>query len=378
MKFIKYLLPLALFISCHRVPEGPTLNSTSPFSAIEVLTSRNDTFEKATQIRPFAFPRDHFAHPDFKTEWWYWTGHLKNEDQQEFGYQLTFFRSSNTRPLRLLPWNSSETWMAHFAVGNATEKKFVFFERFERGTSIDSPAKADLALAGSDPYSKMIFVHGWKAKILALDPLSFELSAKGTNGTAIQLQLTAEKPIVLQGDQGLSWKNKEKTNASYYYSSTRLRSQGTLVFEGQQMSVKGHSWLDREWSSGSLSREQTGWDWFSLQMDDGSDVMLFQIRGKTPATNFRTGKLISRNGETSSLDPMNVVLKPESEWVSATNTRYPASWTVQWESGKRYVVKPVFPDQELRLKFKYWEGAVHVETQEGKKVGQGFLEMTGY
>ncbi|MBX9768200.1 MAG: hypothetical protein K2X47_13080 [Bdellovibrionales bacterium] len=378
MKAYPLLVFALILFGCNSDPDPSKINAKTPFSAVEVLTAQNDLFEKATTARPFVFPEDHFSHPHFKTEWWYWTGHLKDSEGEPYSYQLTFFRTSNDRPLKKSPWNASETWMAHFTVGAPQKKKFVFFERFERGANLDSKEAALHALAGSDAFNNTIFIHGWSAKLLATAPLAFELSARGNKTTRLNLKLIAEKPITLQGDQGLSWKNKERTNASYYYSSTRMKTEGVLTLEGKEIPVTGQSWLDREWSSGSLSKTQSGWDWFSLQMNDGTDVMLFQIREKSSEANFRSGKLVLANGESRSLDPTQMELQPQSEWVSPTNARYPASWSVRWESGKRYIIRPVFADQELRLKFRYWEGAVQVETPAGEVMGQGFLEMTGY
>jgi predicted secreted hydrolase len=365
MKHLWILLFLCLSCSPKSSPPG---KADSPFSAIEVLGKTDDSFEKASAPKVFRFPEDHFSHPSFKTEWWYWTGNLES-GAKKFGYQLTFFRTSNARPLREGPWSTSETWMAHFAVSDASKQIFQSFERFERGGSI--------GLAGADSKDKRIFVHGWNAKLISNDPLTVEISAKATLDVGISLRLTASKPLVFQGDRGLSWKNNQKTNASYYYSSTRMTTEGTLQVGGQDFSVKGNSWLDREWSSGSLDTTQSGWDWFSIQMNDGTDVMLFRIREKTGAKDFRAGTLISPAGKSESIPSSEVFLQPSGQWTSPSGYKYPATWTVGWNSG-RYLVRPTVADQELRLKFQYWEGAVQIESEDGKPVGKGFLEMTGY
>ena len=368
-----------LSMGCER--HSQTQEKEPIFSAIEILRETADIpFEKAQTPRPFVFPNDHFSHPSFKTEWWYWTGNLSSKNKP-YAYQLTFFRTSNGLPLRQDPWNSSQSWMGHFALAQLSEGgRFLTQERFERGGAVSKKATdiGPSALAGADTTTAEIFLHHWNAKILKLDPLTIELSAFQDNITGISLRLTAQKPIVLQGDRGLSWKNQDRTNASYYYSSTRMKTEGTITIDGQPLDVQGVSWFDREWSSGSLDKSQTGWDWFSLHLDDGSDVMLFQIRQTTEGKNYASGTLVSPAGPSKNLDPKKIELKPEGSWISPKGSKYPASWVVSWEGQESLRIRPSVADQEWRHRFRYWEGSVHVETLSGKKMGVGFLEMTGY
>ena len=200
---------------------------------------------------------------------------------------------------------------------------------------------------------------------------------------ALDLTLDAGKPVVLQGDLGLSQKSAEPGNASYYYSHTRMPTQGTLSVGERNFTVSGASWLDREWSTSALGPDQSGWDWFALQLDDGRDLMFYRLRRKDGSVDpFSKGTLVETDGQTRRLRWNDVELQPLGEWVSPeTRDRYPAGWRLRLPTEKLdLTITPKVADQEMRLTVRYWEGAVAVSGQAGDKTisGQGYLEMTRY
>ncbi len=352
---------------------------------------QTDGFERALEPILFAFPSDLGAHPRFAAEWWYFTGNLDADDGRRFGYQLTFFRTS-LRPPALLEerpssWATDQVWMAHFALTDAAGGTFSAFERFQRGS---------LGLAGAQSAPWRVWLDDWSLE--QTGPTSFPVRLRahggpaasrpattpGDAGVAIDLIVEPDKPIVLQGDRGLSQKGPTPGNASYYYSFTRLRTRGTVRVSGEELPVTGASWLDREWSTSVLEAGQVGWDWFALQLDDGRDLVYYQLRetdGQASAES--AGTLVLADGSAIRLDPGSVALEIEDTWTSPLDgTRYPARWTLSLsELGLRLGVTPVFAAQELDLAFRYWEGAVDVSGTgpDGDPIrGHGYVELTGY
>ncbi|MEO6711389.1 MAG: carotenoid 1,2-hydratase, partial [Planctomycetota bacterium] len=226
-------------------------------------------FQRAEAPREFAFPRDHAAHEGFKTEWWYFTGNLRAESGRRFGYQLTFFRSAlaGKAPQRSSTFAADHVWMAHLALSDIEGKDFTSFERFGRESGA-------IAGASADPVS--VWLKDWRCDF-SPDGLPIRLVAR-EGKLAIELSLRSAKPVVLQGDRGLSQKSAGAGNASYYYSLTRLETTGAVRVGDTSFEVRGLSWMDREWSSGELGQEQIGWDWFALQLDDGSELMWYRLR----------------------------------------------------------------------------------------------------
>jgi predicted secreted hydrolase len=195
---------------------------------------------------------------------------------------------------------------------------------------------------------------------------------------SLDLYVQPVKPPALQGNQGLSQKSAGVGNASYYYSLSRMASTGTITIKGQPFAVKGSSWLDREWSTSGLSGQQSGWDWFSLQLADGRELMLYQLRLKQGGMDpYSAGSLIDRQGQVMPLQYSDFQITPQGQWKSpTTGTVYPSGWAVAIPSqGLNLTVKPYQPNQELPLTFAYWEGAVQVT---GSATGQGYVELTGY
>jgi predicted secreted hydrolase len=319
------------------------------------------------------FPRDHGPHFDYQTEWWYLTGNLRSDDGHEFGYELTFFRHGYRAPARRLAVKSrfvmNEVKFAHFTITDFDQKQFHVAERVSRGAFGD---------AGFLSGSKLVWISDWH---LDLDS-NFRVEANdGEQG--IQLDLRPEKHPVLQGKDGFSQKAAGDGHASYYYSVTRLETQGTLRDGGKNYHVTGLSWFDREWATNQLTPEQVGWNWFALQFADGTDLMLYQIRRKDGTIDpYSVGKLVDPGGAESDLSDDDFVLQPTEYWTGGDqHARYPIRWRLRIRrlSIDVEITTPV-TDQELNLAVRYWEGAIRVDgTRKGNPIrGVGYMELTGY
>ncbi len=344
-------------------------------------------YARALEPRPFVFPADHGPHPAFRTEWWYLTGNLDAADGRRFGYQLTIFRSALAPDsvARASAWATTQAYMAHFALTDVDGRVFHAFDRFARGA-------AGLAGAGASPFR--VWLEDWTmqtepsaaadADAVRADPAAiFPLRVVAREGdVAIDLRLDAGKPIVLHGDAGLSRKGEEPGNASFYFSFTRLPTNGTMRVNGEAVAVSGTSWYDREWSTSQLAEGVTGWDWFAVQLDDGTDVMLFQLRRADGSAALRGGTLVDGAGVSRALAEDEVVLRVADTWSSSIDgTSYPSRWAVQLpEVALELDIVPLLADQELDLAVRYWEGAVAVTgTRDGLPVrGRGYVELTGY
>lgn len=339
------------------------------------VTSSTD-FARAYQPLPLAFPRDHGPHPDFQTEWWYYTGNVQTEDGRRFGYQLTFFRRAvqpvAERVARPSAWAIEQVYLAHFTLTDVAGQGFHAFERLERGA-------AGLAGAAGDPnYS--VWLRDWSVE--QTGPDQYHLRA-AEQGLALDLTLNDLKGAILQGEQGLSRKGPEPGNASIYYSQTRLQSEGTITVDAETFAVSGLSWLDREFSTSALSQGQVGWDWFSLQLDDGSEIMAYVLRREDGSIDvFSKGIYISPDGSTRLLQREDFMITATGQWTSPHSRGvYPSGWTVEIPAvGLVLEVEPLLKDQELNLSFIYWEGAVQVRGKHNEQAltGFGYVELTGY
>ena len=328
-------------------------------------------YARAIEPRQFSFPQDHGPHPDFRNEWWYFTGNLVDASNRRFGFQLVFFRNSLTpnNPARSSSWGSNQAWMAHFALTDLAEGKFHAFEGFSRGAK-------ELAGATSSPFS--VWLYDWS--VTQRD--GHWLLQAATDGIQIELSLKPERAPLLQGEDGLSQKSAEPGNASYYYSIPRLQAEGEIILGENIHRVSGLSWLDREWSTSALSKDQAGWDWFSLQLSDGSDLMFYRLRRKDGSSDpYSAGTLLQKNGERIRLKSEDVQLQELDHWTSPKGGRYPISWRLSIpEHAIDLTVTPVTKNQELDLLIRYWEGAVDVSgSRSGKPInGRGYLELAGY
>jgi predicted secreted hydrolase len=260
-------------------------------------------------------------------------------------------------------------------VTDVTQGDHVSAERFARGA-------AGLAGATGEPYA--VWLEDWEAVALEQDGSAVRLAAHDeASGLFLELALRARKPLVAHGDRGLSPKSDEPGNASYYVGYTRLAASGRIGIGERQSEVAGEAWFDHEWSTSALGAGALGWDWFSLQLDDGRELMHFQIRGEDGDVEpVSSGTLVAADGATRRLTREDVVVLPLRHWMSPhTRVRYPVGWRLRVPSeGLELRVEPWLDDQEMRTSFLYWEGAVRVSgTAADEQVsGVGYVELTGY
>jgi predicted secreted hydrolase len=349
---------------------------------------QTDGFARALTPRPFVFPRDHGSHPDFRNEWWYLTGNLDGPDDRRFGYQWVIFRfalephaeSPRASPGGPRPGQASigrasafaadQIYLGHFAVTDVKEGTFEYHEHAARGA-------AGLAGAWFNPLN--VWLEDWS--LHEDDAGVWHVTARDED-SSIELELRPLKPVVPNGDHGLSRKGTEEGNASYYYSISRLDTRGILRVADHSYPVSGTSWLDREWGTSSLSADQQGWDWFALQLQDGTDLMFYQLRRKDGSIDPHSqGTLIGRNGGATPLHPSDVELQVLDHWQSPRGGRYPSRWRMRVPSQDLTLdIQPVLTDQELDVSVRYWEGAVDITGQRSGRAikGRGYVELVGY
>jgi len=328
------------------------------------LGNQAEQFTPVTPGREFVFPAEHGPHPGFRIEWWYITANLKDEKGQDFGVQWTLFRNALRAGAQGSGWNDGTIWMGHAAVTSASQHYAA--ERYARG----GVEQAGVKLA---PFSAWIDDWSMSSDTSATDPLaSLQLQAKGAQ-FGYQLQLTSTKPLVLQGQQGFSQKS-EQGQASYYYSQPYFQANGVLTIDGKRYQVSGPAWLDREWSSQPLTPNQTGWDWFSVHLDDGDELMLYRMRQKQGEP-YLTGTWISANGDTQQLHAKDISLEPLAN-TEVAGHKMPTRWSVKIPGkGLDIITEALNPKAWMDLQIPYWEGPI---TLSGSQKGVGYLEMTGY
>jgi predicted secreted hydrolase len=341
--------------------------------AAEVASAEG--FSRAEGPQTLVFPADHGPHPDFQTEWWYVTGNLETADGRHFGYQLTFFRRALVPPAeraaRASDWAADQIYMAHLALSDVAGRDFQAVERFSRGAA---------GLAGAQAVPFMVWLEDWS--IAETEAGDWRLQA-AAEGLSLDLTLRDTKGPILQGDRGYSRKGPEPGNASYYYSLTRLETAGSVQVAGETYRVTGLSWMDHEYSTSALSAGQVGWDWFSLQLADGSELVVFQIRRDDGSIDpYSSGTLVAAGGGTVTLARDDFEITVERTWRSPhTGADYPAGWAIRVPSANLTLrLEPYLADQELNVSYAYWEGAVRFTgEQDGRPVnGDGFVELTGY
>jgi predicted secreted hydrolase len=369
---MKAILLVAVLIILNACDSGaPAGQQTQSISVSRAMQASPDAgFQRAEVIRGFKFPADHGAHPEFATEWWYFTGNLESSSGDAVGYQLTLFRlgMKSAAVKDVSAWRTHQLYMGHLAVSDINNSKHYSEERFSRAAA---------GLAGAETFPLKVWLGSWSITGARDGLFPIKLSAENKE-IAIDLTLKdSAKPVTLQGDRGLSQKSAAVGNASYYYSFTRLPSEGIIRIRNRKLSVTGNSWFDREWSSSALAVDQQGWDWFSLQLDDNREIMFYQLRDKQGhAQKFSDGVLVDSKGHTQKLNLDNTQLKPLSTWTNAQGVSYPVSWSItipQHNIDLR--VDAAFNDQEMRHSVHYWEGAVIVS---GSHAGKGYLELSGY
>ncbi len=310
----------------------------------------------------YQFPRDHFEHEDFRTEWWYYTGNVSGAQGERFGFELVFFRQGAGREAGAgtpkSPWDVKDLYLAHAAMTDAKGKKFSFDERVNR---------AGPGIAGASLAQQRVWNGNWSAQwhneTQTLDAIA--------SGFRLHLELKPETLPIIHGENGVSQKAEGKGRASHYVSFPLLAATGTI----NAMKVEGRAWMDHEWFTEQLAADQTGWDWFSIQLNNHTELMLFELRRKDGSLDpYSSGTYIDAKGTGHHLRAADFALKPLSLWH-----KYPVEWSVKVPSLNIDVTaRALLPNQELRAKQggpSYWEGAVDYS---GTHTGVGYLEMTGY
>ena len=344
----------------------------------QVLRDNDVGYAEVKRGVPLIFPQDHFPHPDYRIEWWYMTANLKDQQGQDWGLQWTLFRQSLSPDANLEGWDSDQIWMAHAAV--TTPDKHFFAQRFSRG-GIDQAGVNQLT--GSNGFDAWIDDWRWQSASDTLFPSTLEFNV---GDHKVSLELNSKDDWVLNGDAGFSQKSAQG-QASYYYSQPNITVKGTVKTEDKTIPLSGNAWLDREWSSQALAQNQKGWDWFSLHLDDGNKLMVYQLRHDT-GNNWISGSWISAEGEVTPLGKGDIELNSSSEsQITSNNNRsitLPLDWTISVSTSnlpalnRSLTIKPLYDEQWLSTSFPYWEGVVLVSDDKGQSVGKGYMELTGY
>ena len=361
----------AILIVAFLFVDGARVNAAEPASS---------SFQHATAGYQYQFPRDHGAHPNYRTEWWYYTGHLQSKTGRSFGFELTFFRRGvPPEDIKTLPskWSLNQVYLAHFAITEITGQRFHFSEKISR---------EGLGKAGADESRLRVWIDDWRAEA-ATDHAGVHTLVAHDKTHRLALSLQPAKPLVLQGVGGISRKGKDPEQASHYYSFTRLTTSGTLSIDGESFEVTGTSWMDHEFSSSDLGADQVGWDWFSIQLEDQRELMLYRMRLKDGSSDLQSsGTVVSPDGRARHLEVTDFQIESTGTWNSPeSKASYPSRWRLTFPSLDLVLeVVPLLADQELRTsrsaQVTYWEGAVVVTgTKQGQPVkGQGYVELTGY
>lgn len=329
----------------------------------------------------YEFPRDHFSHPDYRTEWWYYTGNLRAPDGHHFGFELTFFRFATATPEQAKRdagkvWSPDQVYLAHLALSDIDGKQFYHTERLNR---------AGPGLAGAALNDHRYWNGNWKVQWL---PNSDDQTLEAVcDRFKLRLQLHPSKQFVIQGKDGVSRKGPEPGNASHYISFTRLTASGELTYNNRQYSLTGLAWMDHEFFTQLLDATQAGWDWFAIQLNNNEELMLYRLRKKSGRGDpYSSGTYIDSEGKAHFLDGSQLFFSSSGKWTSPqSGVTYPMSWQIRIPSlGLQLAEQTALNDQELfsenSVTAAYWEGAVtyngYLHAQPAQ--GVGYLEMTGY
>lgn len=369
------ILSIALILIVALWPRPGITNSGQ--ASVEWLSGQDaenlDSFARVTQPKPLNFPQDLGPHEAYQTEWWYYTGNLATDSGREFGYQLTFFRRALTPELATdaSQWRSNQIYFSHFTISDIEHQTFYPHERFSRQS---------LALSGAqaDPYR--VWLENWSAT--EITPGTIHLVAEADD-VALDLTLQETLPPVAQGDRGYSKKGPEPGNASYYYSIVQQQTQGTITVADKPFNVSGLTWKDHEYSTSALSPGTVGWDWFSLQLDDGSALMLYGLRQENgDIAAVSSGSYVSADGTIQPIDHTDWQIDVLDTWRSPTSKAvYPSRWHIAIPKLELVLEgKSLMANQELNFSTTYWEGAVgFAGTVADQPVrAKGYVEMTGY
>lgn len=337
------------------------------------LSSGAAEYKQALPGYHYEFPRDHFNHPEYQTEWWYYTGNVRSKDGRRFGFELTFFRQGVARDANQSTWHIQDLYMAHFALTDLSGQQFYHQERINR---------AGPGIAGIDEKAGLIWNGNWQVQLGATQHVLRAVDEK----CAIALELTPVKPPVIQGRDGISRKAEGEGHASHYISFPRLNTSGTIDLSGSSYRVEGTSWMDHEFFTGGIDASESGWDWLSLQLDDNTEVMLYRMRHKDGSIDpYSSGSFIDAQGRYTFLSSQDFTMTPGADsWTSPqTKGVYPIRWHVTIPKlGIDAAVSTPLANQEMAGKIgpSYWEGAIDVDGKRGGGGlhGVGYLEMTGY
>ena len=376
--FIFLIIVIVFFTISNRLNNTANLATSRLGMDIQAALNfpQSPDFQQVIGHREFTFPDDHGPHPDYGVEWWYLTGNLSTEDKRHFGYQLTFFRVGlgQGQVKRESLWSTSQLYMGNLALSDVQNTKFYAFERVSREALDFSGAVV------TDEGKFRIWIDDWIIDGGGSDQPTVRILAK-EGLLKIDLTLQSTKPVILNGQLGLSRKNQELGGASYYYSCTRMATEGFITLGKENMQVAGLSWMDREWSTSALSEKQIGWDWFGLQLSDGRDLMLYQFiteEGKVDSNS--SGTIIERDGTYHFLNFDDFAITNLDHWISRiSGTQYPSTWQIEIPGhGLDITIKPYFEDQEFNGIIRYWEGAVSLVGSSDSRLvtGSGYVEMT--
>ncbi|RQO53160.1 carotenoid 1,2-hydratase [Variovorax sp. KBW07] len=325
----------------------------------------------ALPARTLQFPRDFGSHPDLHTEWWYITGHARTAAGREFGFQVTFFRSrvEATQNMRSA-FAAKNLVFAHAAVTDLEGRVLLHDQRI---------ARAGFGVASASDADTDVRIRDWS---LARQKDGSYAARIPAGEFTLDLRFTPTQPVLLQGNAGLSRKGPEEAQASYYYSEPQLKVQGKLALTGQAFEVDGGAWLDHEWSEALMHPEAVGWDWIGMNLDDGSALTAFHLRRADGSGLWAGGSFRPRDGVARIFKNDEVRFERINAWTSPrTQAKYPTQWRVQTPSGN-FVVRALLDDQELDSRGStggvYWEGLSELLDAQGRRVGSGYLEMTGY
>jgi len=389
-------------------------------------TNPTGDFKRAYRPHKFSFPRDYAVHPEFRHEWWYFTGNLNATSGQRFGYELTILRVALSGQVEeavlqdtpsqkkqrngtvepelpssksaLLPgqasgWRSDHFYIAHFALTDIENKTFYYSERLSRDA---------MGLAGAGVYFKeqvdqdsinlRVWLADWGVESVGDGIFPVRVYAKDKD-VSINLVLRNKKPVVKQGDEGLWTKGQTPGNAAYYFSITRMETAGTVEINSQQYAVTGDSWFDREWSTTETQSGLPGRDWFRLQLSDDREIMFHASRDNAldnvipkngNLNEYSIGSIVDANGDSRTLTYDEVEITVVRHWNSPhSNIKYPSTWKITIPSESLVLqVTPLVEDQELNLSVRFWEGAVKVSGKQNSDgsiiTGYGYVELSGY
>ncbi|MEH6577325.1 MAG: lipocalin-like domain-containing protein [Amphritea sp.] len=362
--YLMMTLILALLAGCEQKEQQPTsYGKFDPTLAADTTTTLEYAFKNVSKDYRLQFPHDHGPHPQHHIEWWYITANLEDDDGEHYALQWTQFRIALPEQANSGAVQLRQFYLAHAAIGNS--QQHLAAEKYGRG---------DIGNAGVQRAPFSAFIDHWQASSEQPDslfPMRIRFAHSDFNA---DLRLINQGPIMLQGDNGYSRKSADSSNASHYYSMPWLDISGSIQLGEIQAEVKGQAWFDREWTSSVLAPDQQGWDWLALHLDDGSALMLYQLRSATAAP-FRFAKWMAKSGETRTFTPQSIGMEP-LVYSTIAGRQIPTQWRITLpEMGLDIRVSPLNEAQYMALSQPYWEGAVFIQ---GSHSGRGFLEMTGY